>query len=101
MAQCRDNIKQYQKNAQVIAKTLDMLGIWYVGGENSPYIWMECPNGMSSWEFFDDLLERANVVGTPGIGFGENGDGFFRLTAFGTQEATQMAMERLKEVYGK
>lgn len=98
--QCRANIQKYQKNANIISDTLSRLGIWHVGGKNSPYIWMECPNHMSSWEFFDDLLSRANVVGTPGSGFGENGDGFFRLTSFGTEAATQKAMERIQKVYG-
>lgn len=73
---------------------------WWAG-KNSPYIWMECPGGRSSWEFFDDLLERAQVLGTPGSGFGRNGEGFFRLTAFGTPEDTAEAMERFRAVYGR
>lgn len=96
--QCRENIAYYQENARVIAKTCDELGIKYTGGVNSPYIWLKCPNGMSSWDFFDMLLTKIQVVGTPGAGFGKNGDGRFRLTAFGTHEATKEAMERLKEL---
>ncbi|MGN0986250.1 MAG: LL-diaminopimelate aminotransferase, partial [Otoolea sp.] len=79
--QCRAHLDVYQENARIMTETLEELGIWHIGGKNSPYIWMQCPNGMSSWEFFDDLLEKANVVGTPGSGFGKNGEGFFRLTA--------------------
>ncbi len=94
--QCRENIKYYQENARVIAATCDELGIKYTGGVNSPYIWLKCPNGMGSWDFFDMLLTKIQVVGTPGAGFGKNGDGWFRLTAFGTHEATKEAMERLK-----
>ncbi|HIS49088.1 MAG TPA: LL-diaminopimelate aminotransferase, partial [Candidatus Gallacutalibacter pullistercoris] len=80
---------------------LQEMGIWFVGGSNSPYLWLECPNGMSSWEFFDDLLHRAHVVGTPGSGFGKNGEGFFRLTAFGTVENTREAMARMRKLYCK
>ncbi len=94
--QCKENIAYYQENARVIAKTCDELGIKYTGGVNSPYIWLKCPNGMNSWDFFDKLLTEIQVVGTPGAGFGKNGDGWFRLTAFGTHEATAEAMERLK-----
>ncbi len=99
--QCRAHLDVYQENARIMTETLEELGIWHIGGKNSPYIWMQCPNGMSSWEFFDDLLEKANVVGTPGSGFGKNGEGFFRLTAFGTTANTREAMERMKKVYGK
>ena len=98
---CAKNRRVYQENARVISETLYQLGIWHVGGKNSPYIWMECPEGMTSWDFFDDLLRRAQVVGTPGSGFGQNGEGFFRLTAFGTPEGTREAMERLARCYGK
>lgn len=96
-AQCMQNIQHYMQNARVIADTLDRLGIFYTGGVNSPYIWLQCPNGMKSWDFFDALLEKANVVGTPGAGFGANGEGFFRLTAFGRSDKTQLAMERFEE----
>ena len=71
-------------------------GLWFTGGKNSPYLWLKCPNGMDSWAFFDLLLEQANVVGTPGSGFGKNGQGFFRLTAFGNREKTAEAVERMK-----
>ena len=99
--QIRKNIAYYQENAAIIAKTMEELGIEYTGGKNSPYIWLKCPNGMKSWEFFDYLLHEAAVVGTPGEGFGKNGDGWFRLTAFGTTANTKEAMERIKKVYGK
>lgn len=94
--QIKENIKYYQGNAKIIASALDELGIKYTGGKNSPYIWLKCPGGMGSWEFFDFLLENANVVGTPGAGFGKNGEGWFRLTAFGDRERTKEAMERIK-----
>lgn len=99
--QIRENIKYYKDNARIIADTLDELGIWYTGGKNSPYIFMSVPEGMTSWEFFDYLLNEANVVGTPGSGFGKNGEGFFRLTAFASREATVEAMERIKKLYSK
>ncbi|MDO4281830.1 MAG: LL-diaminopimelate aminotransferase [Peptococcaceae bacterium] len=97
-AEILENIKLYQTNAKIITDTLDELGIYYTGGHYSPYIWLKCPNNMSSWEFFDFFLEKAQVVGTPGEGFGENGKGFFRLTAFNTPDRTQEAMNRLKEI---
>ncbi len=88
-------ISYYLENAKIIGKTLSDLGIHYTGGQNSPYIWMKCPNGMGSWEYFDYLLENANVVGTPGAGFGENGEHFFRLTSFGTREDVIEATNRI------
>lgn len=96
--ECARQIDYYRRNAEVITKTLDELSIWYTGGKNSPYIWLKCPNNMKSWEFFDLLLTEANVVGTPGAGFGSGGEGFFRLTAFGSYENTKEAMERIKNV---
>lgn len=99
--QTRANIEYYQNNAKVMASTLDELGIKYTGGKNSPYIWLKCPNNMGSWEFFDYLLENANVVGTPGAGFGKNGEGWFRLTAFGDKDRTVEAMERIKKLLSK
>ncbi len=93
--QIGENLAYYRKNAQTIARCLDELNLFYTGGKNSPYLWFKCPNGMSSWEFFDYLLEKANVVGTPGAGFGRNGEGFFRLTAFGSHESTQEACRRI------
>lgn len=94
--QCKKNIAYYQENARIIGSTCDELGIKYTGGVNSPYIWLKCPNNMNSWDFFDKLLTEIQVVGTPGAGFGKNGDGWFRLTSFNTHEATKEAMERLK-----
>ncbi len=98
MAECKENIKYYQENAKIIAKELESKNIRYFGGVNSPYIWFECPNGMDSWEFFDYLLNNAQVVGTPGAGFGENGKNFFRLTSFGNRENTIEAMERIDKL---
>ena len=99
MAGCKVNLAVYQENAKIIADTLSQMGIWFCGGVHSPYIWMQCPKGMTSWEFFDDLLAKTGIVGTPGSGFGRNGEGFFRLTAFGSTENTKEAMRRLKEAY--
>ena len=99
--QIAENLGYYRENAKIIADCLDELGIFYTGGKNSPYIWMKCPYNMDSWTFFDFLLEKANVVGTPGSGFGKNGEGFFRLTAFGTREDTAEACSRLKTVLKK
>lgn len=96
--QIKENLSYYKENAKIIAEALDDAGIYYTGGKNSPYIWLECPNGMGSWEFFDLLLEKANVVGTPGSGFGKNGEGFFRLTSFGDREKTIEAVKRLKNL---
>lgn len=90
----------YKQNAKVLADTLTDLGIWFTGGKSSPYLWLKCPNGMESWEFFDYLLENANLVGTPGAGFGKNGKYFFRLTAFGDQQKTLEAAERLRKLLG-
>ncbi len=97
--QCRQNIAVYQKNAKAIASSLDELGIYYTGGINSPYIWLECPFRLDSWSFFDLLLTKANVVGTPGAGFGLCGEGYFRLTAFGTEDSTQKALEKIKALF--
>ena len=99
--QIQKNIAYYQENAAIISKTMDELGIPYTGGVNSPYIWFQCPNHMSSWEFFDEMLHKIAVVGTPGEGFGKNGDGWFRLTAFGDRERTKEAMERFKKMLQK
>lgn len=93
--QVKQAIGYYMENAKIIAKAMEELGIWYTGGKNSPYIWLKCPNNMKSWDFFDYLLEKANVVGTPGEGFGHNGEGFFRLTAFGDHDATVEAVDRI------
>lgn len=96
MKQCRENLRYYQENARIIADTLTRNGIRFFGGEHSPYIWFECPNGMESWAFFDELLNQIQVVGTPGAGFGENGKNYFRLTAFGSRENTVEAMRRFE-----
>ena len=93
-----ENVEYYTRNAAVIGKALEEVGVWYCGAKNSPYIWMECPNGMKSWEFFDVLLQKGNVVGTPGVGFGSNGEGYFRLTGFGDAQRTVEAASRLKKV---
>lgn len=99
--QIRENIAYYQENARILTAGLDRCGIKYFGGKNSPYIWLKCPDGMGSWEFFDKLLREANVVGTPGEGFGENGKGYFRLTSFSTHEKTAEAIERICKMLGK
>ncbi|PWJ15508.1 LL-diaminopimelate aminotransferase [Ruminococcus flavefaciens] len=91
----------YMQNARIISDTMERLGIRYTGGINSPYIWFECPFGMNSWDFFDFLLEKAGVVGTPGAGFGSNGDNWFRLTAFNSKENTVEAMERFRSLLKK
>lgn len=96
--QVRANIQIYKNNAKVLMKTLDELGIWYCGGKNAPYIWMQCPNGMGSWEFFDYLLNEIQVVGTPGQGFGSCGEGYIRFSTFGSPEDTAEAARRLKEL---
>ncbi len=96
IAQCRENIDAYRKNAKLISDALAEMGIYHTGGVNSPYVWLKC--GTDSWDFFDRLLTKANVVGTPGSGFGKNGEGYFRLTAFNTYEKTAEAIERIKKV---
>ncbi|MCR5784866.1 MAG: LL-diaminopimelate aminotransferase [Eubacterium sp.] len=95
MEQCQKNLSYYKENAKIISETLDKHNIRYFGGAHSPYIWFECPNQMDSWDFFDILLNKVQVVGTPGAGFGENGKCFFRLTSFGSHENTKEAMERI------
>lgn len=98
LRQIKANIAYYLQNARLIADTLKKLGIWFVGGENSPYIWLRCPEGMSSWTFFDHLLTTAGIVGTPGAGFGANGEGFFRISAFGDRESILKATTRLSSL---
>ena len=97
--QIKENLNYYKQNAKVISDTLDKLNIKYTGGKNSPYIWLKCPNNMDSWEFFDLLLTRIGVVGTPGAGFGKNGDNWFRLTSFNTLENTKEAMDRFYNLF--
>ena len=97
-AQLKEQVAYYMKNAAAIKQGLQEAGYTVFGGVNAPYIWLKTPQGMSSWEFFDDLLGRANVVGTPGSGFGPSGEGYFRLTAFGTYENTLAALERIRKL---
>ena len=97
-AQLKKQVDYYMQNARVIYEGLRDAGYHVSGGVNAPYIWLEIPKGMTSWEFFDCLLERANVVGTPGSGFGPNGEGYFRLTAFGSYENTVAAIERIRKM---
>jgi len=99
--QVRGAVAYYRENAARIAAALDELGVYYTGGVSSPYIWMRCPGGMDSWAFFDFLLENAQIVGTPGCGFGRNGEGYFRLTAFGDSARTAEAMERFRKLLAR
>ena len=92
--QIKENIDYYRQNAKTITETFDKLCMTYTGGKNSPYIWFKCPNDMESWEFFDLLLTKVGIVGTPGAGFGKNGKNWFRFTSFNTIEKTKEAMER-------
>ncbi len=87
----------YRRNASVMTAAMDSLGVTYTGGKNSPYVWLRCPGSMASWDFFDFLLHKAHVVGTPGAGFGANGEEYFRLTAFGEEKRTREAMERFAD----
>ena len=97
--QIKENINYYLENAKIIKEGLEKSGYTVYGGKNSPYVWLKVPEGMTSWEFFDELLEKYNIVGTPGSGFGPHGEGYFRLTAFGTRENTIEAMERINNKY--
>ena len=97
-AQLEEQIAYYMRNAKMIYEGLKSAGYSVSGGVNAPYIWLETPKGMTSWEFFDHLLKRANVVGTPGSGFGPSGEGYFRLTAFGSYENTAAAIERIQRM---
>ena len=96
--QSQEMIAYYKKNTAVMAETLERCGVHFFGGVHSPYLWMECPDGMDSWTFFDYLLENAAIVGTPGAGFGINGEGYFRLTGFGSQQKTMEAMQRISSL---
>lgn len=95
--QIKENVNYYMKNAKIIREGLEEAGYTVYGGKNAPYIWLKVPEGMTSWEFFDKLLEEKNIVGTPGSGFGPSGEGYFRLTAFGSHENTIEAIERIKK----
>ena len=99
--QIHENIGVYKKNAAVLMEALDRCGIRYFGGKDAPYVWMQCPNGMGGWELFDFLLEKAQIVGTPGEGFGACGTGYFRLSSFGSPEDTAEAARRIVALFGK
>ncbi len=99
ISETRSMVAHYKQNAQIMAKTMEETGTRFFGGIDSPYIWFECPFGMDSWKFFDFMLEKIAVVGTPGAGFGKNGNNFFRLTAFNSKENTVEAMERFKTLF--
>jgi LL-diaminopimelate aminotransferase len=92
----QENIKYYMENARIIREALKSAGYTVYGGVNAPYIWLKVPQGLTSWAFFDKLLNEAQVVGTPGSGFGSCGEGYFRLSAFGFRENVLEAMERIK-----
>ena len=96
-AQLKEQVGYYMRNARTIRESLANAGFSVSGGVNAPYIWLKTPGKMTSWEFFDYLLEKANVVGTPGSGFGAQGEGYFRLTAFGTYENTLEAINRIEK----
>ena len=96
-----ENIRVYKNNAKVLMEALDECGIWYCGGKNAPYIWMQCPEGFGSWEFFDHLLNEMQIIGTPGEGFGACGEGYFRFSTFGDPEDTKEAADRLRRLLKK
>lgn len=98
LKQIQENIRVYKENARVIMHALDAAGIRYWGGKNAPYVWMACPGGMKSWDFFDRMLNEIQVIGTPGVGFGECGEGFFRLSSFGDPEDTRIAADRIRSL---
>lgn len=97
--QIKENIKYYLDNAKFIKEELEKLGFKIYGAKNSPYIWVKVPNGMKSWEFFDKLLNEAAVIGTPGVGFGKQGEGFFRFTSFGSKEDSIQFIDRMKKLF--
>ncbi|HAN20713.1 MAG TPA: LL-diaminopimelate aminotransferase [Clostridiales bacterium] len=95
--QIKENIDYYKQNCVILSEVFAEKGIKFFGGKNSPYIWLKCPGGMKSWEFFDFFISKCNIVGTPGSGFGNNGEGYFRLTGFGSRENTLIAADRIKK----
>ncbi len=99
-AQIKQQIALYKRNAKTLTDALDRIGLWYCGGHNAPYVWLHCPDGMDSWTFFDFLLRRAQIVGTPGAGFGKCGEGFFRFSTFGDPDDTAEAARRLIALLG-
>jgi len=100
-AQVRETIDYYMENARIIREGLSSAGIICFGGVNAPYIWLKTPEGMTSWDFFDKLMNECHVVGTPGSGFGPSGEGYFRLSAFGDRENVETAVQRIREKWGK
>ena len=99
--QIQENLNVYRNNAKVITRALDECKIWYCGGKNAPYVWFKCPDNMKSWDCFDMMLEKKQIIGTPGVGFGECGEGYFRLSSFGDPNDTKEAAERMKELFKK
>ena len=100
-SQIKAQIALYKRNAKTLTDALDACGIWYCGGKNAPYIWLQCPKGLSSWDFFDLLLTKAQIVGTPGAGFGACGEGYFRFSCFGSPQDTVEAAKRLLQLFGE
>ena len=98
-AEISQNISYYMNNVKTIKQGLEKIGFETYGGENAPYVWLKVPEKKKSWEFFDELLENVGVVGTPGVGFGPSGEGYFRLTGFGTKENTEKAVQKIQEYY--
>ncbi len=98
--QVRENLAYYKENARILMKALDQTGTWYCGGRNAPYLWVQCPDGMGSWEFFDLLLHEAQIVGTPGAGFGACGEGYLRFSTFGSRKDTEEAARQLRMLLG-
>ncbi len=98
LAQCEQCVAYYMDNARMLAELFRSKGVWFTGGDNSPYVWIKCPDGYDSWGFFEHLLNELQIVGTPGCGFGSNGEGFFRFTAFGDKEKTKQAVARLQNM---
>ena len=98
LAQSGKNIQVYRDNASILTAALEALGLPYTGGKNAPYVWFHCPGGMKGWDFFDILIDRARIVGTPGVGFGPCGEGWFRFSCFGTPADTREAAHRLREI---
>ncbi len=99
--QIQENLSFYRENARIIFEGVTAAGFKAFGGQYSPYVWLQIPEGFTSWSFFDELLEKCNVVGTPGSGFGKMGEGYLRLTGFGSRERTIEAVERIKKASGK
>ena len=99
LVSCKRKINYYKKNVSLIKNSLDKIGIKYLDSNNSPYIWLKCPREYTSWEFFDFLLNKCQVVGVPGVGFGKSGEGYFRLSGFNTRQNTLLACSKIQELY--